>query len=501
MSSTDIHFRTAPDTREAPSLLRPRRFPVTAVLLLLLVGAAFLVRLWPVRQVHFWDEAVYLQNAEVICCAKTNYSELDSRPPLLSLLFAIAFRIWHSAYAAGILTAALNSLGPLFLYLAGRRVVGKCGAAIAAMLLTFLPFFISGATGNSLLTDSPALTLVLVCFWMLLKSEDSETWFAGAGFAGAMAVLMRFASLPTIAVLSLLTLRGTRRIAAVLRFSIGLAAGLLPYLLWSRIRYGGFLTTLRHGWGNVAGSIEPASFYVQNFAQVFSWVAVAGLVLWLAISIFRRVNSSVYDRVFGADAQPSRRGWAMFLWFWTLIVLAYFSAIPHKELRYILPLAPPLLLLTGSGLAHLVRFQRLPAKVAGVVVLVLALGFTFAPDMGRFRDPLVSPFISEEKEVSDYLNSRAPQSAVLYTNFNSPVFGYYTRLTTRVLMAQGDAFYRQFPQAMPADGYLVLYRELDKDPRMDWVEANAHFRRAVEFPSLIVYEYRARIEATPHGRF
>src|ERR1041385_7650304 len=97
--------------------LSVRRLPIEAVLLFLLVAAAFIVRLWPVWKVHFWDEAVYLQNAEVICCGKLNYSELDSRPPLLSLLFAGAFKLWHSAYAASILTAALNALGPLVLYL------------------------------------------------------------------------------------------------------------------------------------------------------------------------------------------------------------------------------------------------------------------------------------------------------------------------------------------------------------------------------------------------
>ena len=33
-------------------------------------------------KLHFWDEMVYLQSAQVICCGKTNYSELDYRPPL-----------------------------------------------------------------------------------------------------------------------------------------------------------------------------------------------------------------------------------------------------------------------------------------------------------------------------------------------------------------------------------------------------------------------------------
>ncbi len=104
--------------------------------------AAFMVRVWPLSKVHFWDEAVYLQNAEVICCGKTNYSELESRPPLLSLIFALVFRVWHSVYAADIVTAMLNAAGPVLLYVCGRKIVGRAGAAIAALLLAFVPFFV-----------------------------------------------------------------------------------------------------------------------------------------------------------------------------------------------------------------------------------------------------------------------------------------------------------------------------------------------------------------------
>ncbi len=498
MSSTDLNCRVEAPVTEG---LRQRttRFSVEEALLVLLVTAAFLFRLWPVWQVHFWDEAVYLQNAEVICCAKTNYSELSSRPPLLSLLFAGIFLIWHSAYAASILTAALNSLGPLFLYLIGRRIGGRLTAAIAALLLAFLPFFVGGSTGNSLLTDSPALSLILICFWTLLKVADAGIWSVFAGFMGALAVLTRFASLPTVALLSLLLLRSDRKLRAVIKFVVGFAVAFGPYLLWSRIRYGGFLTTLRQGWANVTGSVEPALFYCRHFVEVFSWITVAGLALWLVARALNLKKGQVHDGPMSNTSIASiSAAWNAFLWAWVAVIFIYFSAIAHKEPRYILPLAPPLLLLAGDGLAQLMRFPNRAARTIGVVVLALALGYTFAPDLSRFRDPLVSPFISEEKDASDYLNSIAPKSAVLYANFNYPVFGYYTRLTTHVLLDQGDAFYARFPQNMPADGYLLLYPELDKDPRVDWVDSNAHFRRMREFPSLVVYEYRVHAQdATP----
>ncbi len=459
-----------------------------AALLMVLCAASFLVRLWPVSQVRFWDETVYLQNAEVICCAKTNYSELDSRPPLLSLLFVAAFMVWHSIYAASVVTAALNAAGSLFLYLAGQRLAGRAAAAIAALLLAFLPFFVSGTTGNSLLTDSPAVTLVLICFWILTKAADENagSWFICGGFVGSLAVLMRFASLPAVAVLSVLCLRPWRRIKAVLQFTAGFALGVGPYLLWSRAHYGGFLTTLRHGWEYVSGSIEPPLYYLQNFVSVFSWMTVAGLALWAAALLLRLKRGTK------AGAERPSLLWQVFLVAWVLILLAYYTAIPHKELRYILPLAPPLLLLAATGFAELLRIRNQALRVLASAVVAAGFVYTCAPDIARFHYPVVSPYVSEEKQVADYLNSIASPSAVLYASFNYPVFGYYTRLTVRRIDEQGETFYRFFPEIMTRDGYLLLYPELNKDPRMDWVESNPHFRRVREFPSLIVYDYRVK---------
>ena len=96
-----------------------------------LLGAGFLLRVWGLSKVRFWDEAVYLQNAEVICCGKVNYSELGSRPPLLSLFFALIFLVWHHVYAASIATALLNALGPVFLYFSGRMMAGRAAAVLA----------------------------------------------------------------------------------------------------------------------------------------------------------------------------------------------------------------------------------------------------------------------------------------------------------------------------------------------------------------------------------
>ena len=179
---------------------------------------------------HFWDETVYLQNAEVICCGKHNYSELSSRPPLLSLLYAGAFQLWHHDYIASLLVAGLNALGPLLLYFVGKRLAGRAAGGLSALLLAFSPFFVK--TGNELLTDNPALTLTLLSFCVLLIGLDRQkpAWFGLAGFLTAIAGLMRFTSLITVFVFPLYLLWSRKRWVKAGLFAAGLAVGLLEEL-------------------------------------------------------------------------------------------------------------------------------------------------------------------------------------------------------------------------------------------------------------------------------
>ncbi len=351
------------------------------MLLFLLVAAAFLVRIWGISKDHFWDEMVYLQNAQVICCGKINYSELDFRPPLISLIFAGVFLLWHHIYAACIVTAFLNALGPLFLYLAGRLSVGRLPAAIAALLLAFSPFFVgvfpdgfaSDATGNSLLTDSPALTLVLLAFWLLLRALDREsaTRFAWAGLVLALSILMRFGTLPSVGMLFLLPLAAKRRWKALIACGAGFLVGLVPYLIWSRLNYGAFFSTLHDGWTHVEGTVESIFFYLRNSAVIFTPVAMFGLVVAATSWLWRRFGASPSRPRF-ASAFPSNLSPLVlqtFLWLWLLTEFVFFSAMPHKEPRYILPLAPPFLLLAGSGLALLCILPGKPFRHAGALLV------------------------------------------------------------------------------------------------------------------------------------
>jgi 4-amino-4-deoxy-L-arabinose transferase-like glycosyltransferase len=480
-----------------------------AMFLFVLLAAGFLVRLWGMSKFHYWDEMVYLQNAQVICCGKVNYSELDSRPPLLSLIFAGVFFLWHHIYAACITTAFLNALGPVFLFFAGCLSVGRLPAVISSLLLAFSPFFVgifpyafvSDDTGNSLLTDSPSLTLLILGLWLLLRALDRPTAirFFCAGFSLALCILMRFGAIPSVAVLLLLPLASPGRWKALIASVCGLAAGLAPYLLWSRLKYGGSLFTLQSAWKHVEGPVEPATYFIRNAATIFTPVAIIGLLLCLGFQFtpLRRAFTRGYEAPGGSLSSSSQRTIRIFLWLWLVLGLLFFSLMPHKEPRYVLPLAPPVLLLAGSGLT---LFSALPNKllrVTGVLCLGAALLLTFLPLRQRFSVPFIIWGSPDEELASRFLESRVPAGTTLWMSFNYPAFSFYTNFPIHELSSVGPALYQDMEQ-VPSGDVLVVYREAEDASQSDiaWVEATGKFKRIGKYPSLVIY----RSEASPAKR-
>jgi 4-amino-4-deoxy-L-arabinose transferase-like glycosyltransferase len=424
---------------------------------------------------------------------------------LLSLVFAAVFLLWHHVYAASIVAALLNALGPAFLYFSGRMIAGRIPAAIASLLLAFCPFFVgvfpegfvSDATGNSLLSDSPALTLIVLSFYLLLRALRKQTdfAFACAGFALTLALLMRFASLSSVGVLSLLVLAADRWRRAALACAAGFVAGIGPYLCWSRFRYGGFLRTFRNGWGYFEGPGESALFYVKNFGNIFSWLTLAGLALWIAQWAWETWHQKgVEPQLIAANPAGGEHSYRLeaFLWLWAAALLLFFSALSHKEPRYVMPAAPPLFLLAGIGLSVLLRGRQRTVRIAGTFLLVGALAYTFLPVRQRFESPFFDNEVGEDVEVSDFLNHSVSANTVLYSNFNYPVFAYYTNLPVHRLPESGPALYDALNH-LPGDGIMIAYRANEDiaDPRLEWLDSNPHFRRFREFPSLVLYEYRA----------
>jgi 4-amino-4-deoxy-L-arabinose transferase-like glycosyltransferase len=508
---------TDPEPRPEPRSFLFSRVRLEWLCIAVVVAAAFVVRVWGLSRMHFWDENVYLLNAEYIAFGKAGYLEIDSRPPLLSLLFAGVFELWHSDYAAAVVTALLNAFGPLFLYLAGRRIVGRIAAAIAALLLAFGPFFVGACpdgsggfvencNGHSLLTDCPALTLLALSLWLLSRALEKQTSlrFACAGFSLALPILMRFGSISVVGVLALLVFAADRRVKAVISCAAGFLLGIGPYLCWSRIRYDGFFETLRNGWANLGGDSEPFFYYLRDSPTMLSWLAIAGLALWLIRRACELIPAARRAEFF-RNGGVRRLQWEGFLWLWAVAVMIFFSILDHKEPRYAMPFAPPLLLLAGAGLAWLVEGagfgrlagkSRIAARTAGGAVLAGALLAAFWPIHHRFDTGFFDDSESEEMAVSRYLRQNLPPSTILYANLNYPDLAYYSGMKTEAIPEGGDDLYKILKE-LPADGLLIAYKPSDDfgdippEPPLSILDSDPHYARLREFPSMVIYKYHA----------
>jgi hypothetical protein len=473
----------------------------------LLIAGAFLIRWWGLTRMHFWDECVYLLNAAFMNSVNVGYNEIETRPPLLSLIFAGVFHIWDSDYAAETVTALLNALGPAFLYLAGRKIAGKTAAAIAALLLAFGPFFVGvipngfgdfipNCTGHSLLTDCPAVTLVVVSFWLLLRALERQTSFrfACAGFSLALAVLMRFGSLSSVGILLLLVFAADKRARAAFACAAGFLIAFGPYLCWSRIEFGGFFYNLYEGWLDLNGASEPFYFYLKGLPAMISWLGIAGLAAWVIVrgrDLIRHEKSEGVAKLNGAFAAGQRARSDAFLWLWALGALVFFSSLSHKESRYGLPLAPPLLLLAGIGLSSLLKNRRAAVNTACGIALSCALLLTFWPDRHRFDNGFIDHSESNEMIVAQYLKQNLPSTTVLYTNKNYPDFAYYSGMDVNSISEDGPDLYKSL-DSLPEGSILIAYRSGDPgdpqpEPPIDLLDSDRHFSRYQEFPTIELY--------------
>jgi hypothetical protein len=170
-----------------------------------------------------------------------------------------------------------------------------------------------------------------------------------------------------------------------------------------------------------------------------------------------------------------------------IVAFSFFSLMPHKEPRYVMPLAPPLLLLSGSGLALLCRSPRPRLRFSGALLVSAAMVVVLLPSRSRLRGPFVVPDRPEEMDASSFLESRFPASTPLYMNFNYPTFAYFTNFKIDELPIGGPEVYRAI-QDIPDGGLLIAYRQNESgDPKVTVLDDDAGLVAVKRYESLVIY--------------
>src|SRR3989344_8687098 len=166
-----------------------------AIALLAIFLLSFTVRIYSVEVIHWWDETVYLQHAEIFAGLRAdNFNEFWLRPPLLPILFAAGFLVWHNPIMASIIVSLIGAVGAVGIFFLGRKMFNPATGLLAAIFAGFSPFIVHES--RTLLTDIPALTLLTFAIFFMLEYSKKKDYVRGTlcGMAFGFAVLMRFAA-------------------------------------------------------------------------------------------------------------------------------------------------------------------------------------------------------------------------------------------------------------------------------------------------------------------
>jgi 4-amino-4-deoxy-L-arabinose transferase-like glycosyltransferase len=455
------------------------------IALAVILALAALLRAVPLTYSHFWDETVFLQHAGVILDGRSNYQEFFHRPPLLSVLYALGFALWDDIYVANIVQAVVTTLAVLFAFLYVRRAFGVVSGIAAAFLFAFTPYLVE--TSHELLTDMPAVAFMLAAMWLFDKPGPRFAILAGAAYA--LAVQTRFTSLFLIVYFALdasLSLKKLRQLAILV-----VAAGvtIAPYLIWVRWNYGSFLLPFVLARRIVTEWTAPvaARFYFDAVLEIFP------PSLWLFFAL------GLLSPVMRWAGQAKRQ---LVLLVWGLAFFAYMLTIGHKEVRYLLPLAIPVVIISALGVTALFRWiarQAGPVWVAGGLLGVAVAVADYASPFQKLRDPWTDRSESEEVQIAGYLREQSTPADTIYAAHNFPVLAFYSgRKTVSLLPIQAE-FEQAWRRAMAQPGFLVYYPPAgikethSKNPHFmpdqQFIDASPEFRLVRSFPSATVYHY------------
>jgi hypothetical protein len=259
--------------------------------------------------------------------------------------------------------------------LAGMRLARRFGGETASWFAgilgaTFPPALVFGSRAMG---ETASGTVVVLAALAIEKRAAPYAWLAGALAGGA--VFLRYQNgLVLVSLLFLLLAR--RRFAQALRFTTaaavaGALGGALDYLTWGRFFHSFFVYWKYNFVENVSArwGTSPWDFYF-DVARSAAGPAAFAIALGLALALFRAPG----------------------LLFVAAVFVAAHCRVPHKEFRFMMPVVPLTLALSGVGLgAVLDRFdrQRLAASILGValaVALLVRTGHVTLGEMGQFAD-------------------------------------------------------------------------------------------------------------------
>jgi len=283
-----------------------------------------------------------------------NFLPVLDKPVFFYWLVAFSYKIFGISEWSGRLPSALAALGCLFLvYRFARQRWGSWEASWSVLiLLTSVEFFLLSRIVISDMTLTFCVTLALSSFYSAVQAEEKKAkrlhcWLM-YGALGVGTLIKGLVGLVIPALIAVIYLLVTKRGAALRRFHLlpGIICFLVivaPWYLWVDARNPGYLSY--YFWHE-----HLSRYLTDEFGQDWSWfyfffVLAVGFLPW-----------TLWLPLVAKDAWQRLDDKKLFLLLWVVLPFLFFSLSNSQLPHYVLPIYPPLALLSGQMIAA--RFKK-----------------------------------------------------------------------------------------------------------------------------------------------
>ncbi|MBZ5624060.1 MAG: glycosyltransferase family 39 protein [Acidobacteriia bacterium] len=323
--------------------------------------------------------------------ATDNESRVDTRPPLMPLSLAAAFRAFGFSVAAARLGEFLAALLTLLVVFAiGRELGDPLAGAIAGVLVAADNFLVLAAR-----TARPEawVTLCTSCALLLiLRSRNTHSWKIAftAGLAAGAACLFHVLGLAWLVGLGLLLVYQERwnifRSPRPYAYAAGFALAILPFAIWlfhSPER----ITAAKYMYGRSAGA-TLAEVIVKEKARIIDFLGVSNQRLHLPFPLPLRLHIAL--AIAAAFAILLRRK-PQICWTLGIVVathLIWLLRLPNASARYYVILAPAFGLAMGFAVTALsgTRWHRAAMGVCALLIVTQLGGTVLVLNQARKAD-------------------------------------------------------------------------------------------------------------------
>ena len=333
-------------------------------------------------------------------------------PPFFYLLEGIAYSLFGvSPFIAKGLVLGFALLATFYLITWLRRWVGP-ELGWAAPLLLLQPGFVRWAHAVMLNLPSAALSFASLYHWRHWLEHRSR-WHLYSAAAFALAATLTYT--PAIGVVLIMIFWAVldSQIRTLLDRRVLATAGICTVLLlpWAVVSMKWDQAHLRLGL--LHGDYpfwKPMSWlqYGKLMPHLATWPILVASLLSIPVACFsRRWRKEI---LLGVS--------------WFILTYVWFSLFAYRDVRYVLLLAPSLVLLATVTIVGICSWvaRALPKAACGLTVGVLALVMVFHLAAARRVE---APRVSGFKEIVSYIQQLSPDRFVFYDGYYDHVFTFY----------------------------------------------------------------------------